>query len=222
MTKKISTTFIYEKEISNSEKVFECDISCLTCYKEYKNNKTNFFECNIEKGYYPLYNDNSSCYSNETIIEGYYLDQSFKPFIWKQFNEKYESSINACITQINGQDILISKLKNKLFNNITSFINSTKIINSTNFIAAVLSSDNINPEDQIKNGISAVDLGNCTEIIKEYFNISKYESLIILNIETKNENNNNNDSSFNLGKKLKLKFMIYLEENLIYQFVKKI
>ena len=59
MAKKISTTFIYEKEISNSEKVFECDISCLTCYKEYKNNKTNCFECNIEKGYYPLYNDNS-------------------------------------------------------------------------------------------------------------------------------------------------------------------
>jgi len=63
-----------------------------------------------------------------------------------------------------------------------------------------LSSNNMNPEEQIKNGISAIDLGNCTEIIKEYYNISKYENLIILNIETKNESNNNNDTSFNLGK----------------------
>ena len=64
----------------------------------------------------------------------------------------------------------------------------------------------MNPEDQIKNGISAVDLGNCTEIIKEYYNISKYESLIILNVETKIENNNN-DTSFNLGKKTEIEIL---------------
>ena len=57
----------------------------------------------------------------------------------------------------------------------------------------------MNSEEQINNGISAIDLGNCTQIIKEYYNISKNESLIILNIETKNERNNN-DTFFNLGK----------------------
>ncbi|MBQ9234070.1 MAG: hypothetical protein IJ167_08575, partial [Lachnospiraceae bacterium] len=63
----------------------------------------------------------------------------------------------------------------------------------------------MNPEEQIKNGISAIDLGNCTEIIKEYYNISKYESLIIFNIETKNQSNNDdNDDSFNLGKTTQL------------------
>ena len=45
-------------------------------------------------------------------------------------------------------------------------------------------------------------LGNCTEILKEYYNISKDENLIILNIESKNENNKNesDNNAFNLGK----------------------
>ena len=60
------------------------------------------------------------------------------------------------------------------------------------------------PDEQIKYGISAIDLGNCTEIIKEYYNISKNENLMILNIETKNIINNKNDNSFNLGKILNL------------------
>ena len=59
-------------------------------------------------------------------------------------------------------------------------------------------------DEQIKNGISSIDLGNCTEIIKEYYNISKNESLMILNIETKNIINNKNNLSFNLGKNTQL------------------
>ena len=97
-------------------------------------------------------------------------------------------------------------MKKEIFTNISSYKNTTKVINGTNIIAAVLFSDNMDPEEQIKNGISAIDLGNCTEIIKEYYNISKDESLIIFNIETKNENNKNNknDTSFNLGKNTKI------------------
>ena len=95
-------------------------------------------------------------------------------------------------------------------NNITSYTNFTKVINDSNFIVAIFSSDNMNPEEQIKNGISAIDLGNCTEIIKEYYNISKYENLIILNIETRNKSNNVEENSFNLGKKTQIEiFDIY-------------
>ena len=32
-----------------------------------------------------------------------------------------------------------------------------------------------------------MDLGNCTNIMKEYYNIPKEENLIILNMETKND-----------------------------------
>ena len=222
----------------NTENFLRCHSSCSTCYKEYENNITNCLQCNADNGYYPLYNDNSTCYHNETIINGYYLDKSAYPFIWKQCFEKcetcnifyipnkdcenacpngtYKYLLNnsciklcpddyiiyndECIKRENEQKAIISEYKNKIFSNITSYINSTKVINGTNFIAAVFSSDNMNPEEQIKNGISAIDLGNCTQKIKEYYNISKYESLIIFNIETKSESYNNSDNSFILGK----------------------
>ena len=153
------------------------------------NNKTICSECNKENGYFPLYNNNSFCYNNETINEGYYLDKSTSSFIWKLCKDKcdecnmfktqdgdcvtecpndYIVYNNECISKINEQNILITEFKNKILSNISSYINSSKVINGTNFIAAVLSSDNMKPEEQIKNGISAVELGNCTEIIKEY------------------------------------------------------
>ena len=45
-------------------------------------------------------------------------------------------------------------------------MNSSSLINGSDFIAVVLSSDEIEPKEQIKKGISAIDLGNCTEQIK--------------------------------------------------------
>ena len=101
------------------------------------------------------------------------------------------------------QEILISEFKYKIFSNLKVYMNSIQVINGTNFIGIALSSNNINPEEQIKNGISAIDLGNCTQIIKEYYNISQNENIIIINIESKN-NNTINTNSFNLGKKTQL------------------
>ena len=83
-------------------------------------------------------------------------------------------------------------------------MNSSSLINGSDFIAVILSSDEMDPKDQIKKGISAIDLGNCTEQIKEYYNISKNESLIILNMESKrnesNTNSGNNNNAFDIGK----------------------
>ena len=67
-----STNIIESEEyIISTEKLMKCHISCLTCYD---NNNTNCSQCNIEEGYYLLYNDNSSCYNNKTITKDYYLD----------------------------------------------------------------------------------------------------------------------------------------------------
>ena len=41
-------------------------------------------------------------------------------------------------------------------------MNSTQFINGTNFIGMFLSSNNMEPNIQLKNGISPVELGNCT------------------------------------------------------------
>ena len=68
--------------------------------------------------------------------------------------------------------------------------------------------DDIDPKEQLKNGISAIDLGICKNIIKDYYNISQEESFIVVSMETKinktDENENNNDNSFNLGKNMNL------------------
>ena len=78
----------------------------------------------------------------------------------------------------------------------------------------------MNPQEQLKNGISAFDLGNCTNVIKEYYNIPQDENLIIVNMETKNdesqknESSNNNDKSFNLGKITQLEIYDYSGRNL--------
>ena len=110
---------------------------------------------------------------------------------------------NECIVkQIFDQKTTINEFKNQIMNNISAFVNSSKVINGSNFLAVVLSSDKMNTEEQLKNGISAVDLGNCTDVLKEYYNISKDENLIILNMESKKEENKNesDNNAFNLGK----------------------
>ena len=113
------------------------------------------------------------------------------------------------------KDLTLIEFKNQILNDIASYVNSSKVINGSNFLAIVLSSDSLDPVEQVKNGIPSFDLGNCTNIIKEYYNISYEENLIILNIELKNdenqknESNNNNDKSFVLGKKTQLEIYDY-------------
>ena len=60
-----------------------------------------------------------------------------------------------------------TEFKNQISNNITSFVNSSALINGSDFIAIVLSSEQLDPKEQIKKGISAIDLGNYTEQLKK-------------------------------------------------------
>ena len=119
--------------------------------------------------------------------------------------EKNEDN-TKCIPKKFDNEIKASEFKDQISNDITSYVNSSAVINSSDFIAVVMTSDDMSPEAQIKNGISAVDLGNCTQVLKEYYNIPQDEGLIILNMESKKDKNqknkteNNNDNSFNLGK----------------------
>ena len=121
--------------------------------------------------------------------------------------QNYEINNNKCIFKsVEDSTRTASEFLNQMRNDITSYVNSSKVIDGKDFKAMITYSDEINPEEQLKNGISAFDLGNCTNVIKEYYNISKDENLILLNMETKtdeskkNESINNDDKSFNLGK----------------------
>ena len=118
---------------------------------------------------------------------------------------------NECSFGVFDKKKNADELEELIMSNVTSYTSSCKIYNGTNFIVSVVSSNKIDPKEQINKGISAFDLGNCTNELKEFYNISREENLIILNIETKNDNNQNEEDnkSFKLGKNTNLEIYDY-------------
>ena len=197
----------YYLDIEN--KVFrKCNSSCKTC-----NGSTDEDCLTCEDDKY-LYNGKCLIYSPFNEIET----------TNNEIEEKEETIINIIETTIKGLESTIilndekqnkntgntifnnsinsKDFKSQISNNITAFVNSSFLINGSDFLAVILNSDDLNPEEQLKLGISAIDLGNCTETIKDYYNISENDSLIILNMESKKNKSEKkeNDDSFNLGK----------------------
>ena len=194
---------IEEKEINwyldlvNSEFYF-CHEKCRSCIGP--------SEFNCSSCYNGYYLDNNFCTSNYS--ESYFsinTEINSSSYLYS-CPHNYEIRDNKCIFKSFYSETSFIEFKNQIRSeNISSFTNSSKIINGLDFLAMIFYSDEITPEKQIKNGISAIDLGNCTNIIKDYYNISKNESIIVVNIELKNEENQNNriskkDSSYIIGK----------------------
>ena len=121
-------------------------------------------------------------------------------------NYEINKEQNECILTPIGQNTSSSEFKSQISNNITAFVNSSKVYNGSDFIAVILTTDDLDPKEQLKKGISAIDLGNCTQTIKEHYNISDDESLIVLNMESKkNESSKKeDDKSFDLGKNVQI------------------
>ena len=115
---------------------------------------------------------------------------------------------NKCIIKTFDQTTSSEEFKSQITENITTFMNNSALINGSDFIAVILTSNNMDPKEQIKKGISAIDLGECTQMIKDHYNISENESLIILSMESKKnetkKEEKDNDNSFNLGKNVQI------------------
>ena len=94
---------------------------------------------------------------------------------------------NECIFKSFESDTTIDEFKNQISNNISFYINSSKVIICSNFLAIISTSEQMNSEWQLKNGISAIDLGKCIDNLKDYYRIPKEENLIVVNIESKRE-----------------------------------
>ena len=60
-----------------------------------------------------------------------------------------------CIPKIKEKEILLSDFKNKILSNINSYTDSIQVINGSTFIGLALSSNNMDLDEQLKNGISA-------------------------------------------------------------------
>ena len=162
-------------------------------------------------------------YNNNTFIfktEDYLFSCPNGTFLFSLNNSclnscphNYEISNNKCVFNSFDTETTLAEFKNQISSNITSYVNSFRVITGANFLAMVLSSDNMDPQEQLKNGISAVDLGNCTNAIKNKYKMKKEENLIVVNTELKsNESQNmksNDDKSFILGKNTKLEIYDY-------------
>ena len=100
-----------------------------------------------------------------------------------------------------------------IFQNITNFVDPDTVINGSNFKAQIIASNDIDPVEQIKNGISGLDLGDCIELLKTSYEIPDNEDLIVIEIETtedkeKNKGLNREVDCIDLGKNVKLSIMI--------------
>ena len=123
------------------------------------------------------------------------------------FNRDYLFNLSLCdginITDEYSEQISFSNFKDAISENISAYVDSSSPIKGDNFTALILSSDDMDVETQLQNGISAVDLGNCTNVIKEYYKISSEENLIVLNVESKINKSNN------IGKSVQVEIFDY-------------
>ena len=130
-------------------------------------------------------------------------------------NDSIHIESNECKSESFDKEKSIDELKEIIKSNINSYIGLCKVFNGSNFLASVISSSKITPEEQIKKGISAFDLGNCSNVLKEHHNIPEEENLLVLNMETRNdendklESNSDNDESFKTGKHTELEIYDY-------------
>ena len=178
----------------------KCHEKCKTCFSKENSTNMNCLTCNSNQNF--LYNGNcmQTCPNNTFKFYSNYscLNSCPNGYVINYIN-------NECIINTNKKLSSIEELKLQILGNLTNYVNNSNVFNGSNFLAMVLSSDDMDPEDQIKMGISAVDLGNCSNVLKQHYNIPNEENLIILNIETKNnESSKSEDKSFNLGKNLHL------------------
>ena len=208
----------YHSDI-NENFMKNCFEKCETCSKEGDSTNMNCLSCNnnlIEESaeYHLILDKKGNCIERckqndlfltsekecvESCPSGTY-NFSYNYTCLKSCPHNYEIINNKCVMKSVDNSISSEEFQSQITENITKFVNSSKLINGSDFIAVISTSDDMDPKEQLEKGISAIDLGNCTQVIKDYYNISDNESLIIMNIESKKTNEKSSDNSFNLGK----------------------
>ena len=186
-------------------KWIKCFENCETCNKFGNITNMNCLSCKANQLKLNLYGDCVSICPNGTYELS--LNNTCLAFCPNDYEINEEG--NQCVKKM--EYMTSSEFKTQIMKDISNFIsteNSSKIINGSDFIALILPSDDMDPKEQIEKGISAIDLGNCTNVIKEYYNMSQNESFYVLNIESKkNESEkaeDKTDNSFNLGKQVQI------------------
>ena len=111
----------------------------------------------------------------------------------------YEINENKCVMKSVDNSISTEEFQSQITDNITDYVNFCNLINNSDIICVIIYSNDTDPKKQLEKGVSAIDLGNCTQIIKDYYNIS--DRFIIINMESKKTDEKSDDGFFDLGKK---------------------
>ena len=125
-------------------------MNCLSCKINLENNKRLFYDISKHNCIEACPNNTyitsesycvSTCPSGTLlfILNNSCLDSCPNGYEKSQTNDE-------CILKVFDQTTLVKEFKKTIMNDITSFFNSSKIINGSNFIAVVFSSDDMNPE----------------------------------------------------------------------------
>ena len=122
------------------------------------------------------------------------------------YNFKINEENTKCIFTTFKNETTSSDFKEIVFSNISFFVDAFKVVKGYDFLAQIIASKDIAPIEQIKNGISGLDLGDCIEELKGKYNISENEDLIVVETETKEDKSdkNNNKDSIDIGKDVKV------------------
>ena len=223
---------IYSNKKENEINIYEYFIylpSCInieiriTSYQTVKVNISNLFERKTNTNYYISFDNlpiNFATFkikdeiinnNDKILIE----EDNYLYIICKYETEEKNYTINYTISieETYFQICQISIIyKNSTKNNIELILDfissdsSTSIISNSGKTQVISTTDKMSIEEQIEADVSPVDLGDCTKSIKQFYNISDEENLIILNQEIRNNNEknksleNNNDKSISLGK----------------------
>ena len=181
----------------------------------FDNTKKVFSSCNknCKKCFGPSPDNCLSCNSNHDDIKYLYNGRCYaqcpketspsKNSLGIFICEKYNSNTNH---DLDNENKISTENNIELIFDFISSNSSSSIISNSEIIQVISTSDKMTIEEQLKTGVSPVDLGECTDSIKEFYNISKDENLIILNQEKRNINNEqnksseNNENSITLGK----------------------
>lgn len=125
---------------------------------------------------------------------------------------KINENRTRCVSTLFREEISHSEFREIAFKNIMDFADSENIFNKTEFKAQIISSNDLNPLEQIKKGISGLDLGNCIEVLENQYNTPEDNDLIIVEIETKEDKEKNkyldkSKDTIDLGKNVQVSIL---------------
>ena len=194
-----------------------CYHSCQDCSKVIDNSDDKQHNClSCKNNYYQSPENSNNCYLiKEKKINWYFAQDKNKFFLC---DKKCSCSCSGptifdclqCSTNLNNNnefidlDIELTEFENKIKGNINPYVDPSRVFNGTNFLAMIIPSNEINPEEKLKKGLSTFDLGNCINNIKNHYNIKKEENLFIIEEELKNQKYNNDYKSLYFGKDIKI------------------